>query len=1387
MNLRKVGTYDVGLDIGTGSVGWAVVDENGDLCKIKGKNTWGSRLFESAQTAEATRTKRTLRRRYNRRKQRIENLRELVYPEIEKIDPEFFLRMKQQSLVSEDRSFTERHVLFGDEDYERLFLLKGADGEDVKKYPTIYHLRKRLVEDDSQEDIRLVYLALHHMMKYRGNFLIENEVTAKDADARAAIETLLSACNEYLQGKEGFSFDGGSVDAELLNALIVDSSKAKRDRQKEFSAALGLKGNAEEKNFATAIGNAVFGYMVTWPNVFEVEAGTKFSLDKDDKVEEFEGALLPEDGCDLFEALKAVYNAFLLSGILKEAKGGTLSSSMVAIYEQHQADLKDLKALAKHYFPKENGVSENYNKLFRGPRYSKDGVYVKAKAHGYTGYLLGVKNGMKTPTETFYSEIKNLFKDVSFSEEDQKLYASIERKMEEGTYLRKLRTSENGAIPHQLHLEELGMILANQGKYYPALAENKEKIESLLAFRIPYYVGPLGSNSNPNRSKPFGWAKRNPGMENQAIRPWNFDQIINRDQAAEDFITNLTGECSYYYGKPVIPKYSLLYSEFCVRQELNKCTVAQDGENKAPMDNETVEAIYRDVFQRKVRVTVDDVRNYLKEKLGFINTAFFGTQKENEFASSLKSYNDFKRILGREIETFEDQEMVEQLILWVTVFEDKKILKRRMTATYGPNGNGALSQEQIKAISKLRYTGWSNLSKEFLTEVKAEYNGRQVSIMSILRNSEKMYPMNLMQILGDERFGFKDILQKLNEDYLKANEGALLEDIPGSPAIKRGINQSLKIVEEITKIAGKPPRKIIVEMAREEVGKGKGRRTNSRAKALQEAYKGITQDIILEDDTDLKQALKQNEQRLDNDKIFLYLQQRGKCVYCGKPLDINDVVSGGPGSHIDHIVPQSTIKDDSLDNRVLVHLKCNESKTDQYPLPSEIRDKRYVLWRALKDAGLMSARKFEKLTCARINKGQAKGFINRQLVETRQISKHVVTLLQAQYPDSSVETVKAELSHNLRIAYGLPKVREVNDWHHAHDAYLACQLSRFIHTRFKGIAQDLEYSTISRYAMAMKGKTQGNAGLIVNSFKFDGASKETGEVFRDTWMGSDELDRIRRCLNYKDCFVSRKLERLTGEFWNQTVYSPRATSAKAIPLKKGLNPNKYGYYMSPNSAYYAVIRHTEEVRGKAKEKISMVGVPVDASYRIDNASDPLTLESYLSAEYEGAEILKAPIYKYQKIKWDGVEYYLTSPSEMINARQLWLPSDAVAFLAAAQSRKKLANMEETEFAKEAANVWEHLVGQIEEDYPRYAGIAKKLTDGKTLSRFMAAGREGKVTALMEIVSMLHCDAAVGLKENGLAGAAGRMNNLNFGGASADITYIDTSVTGMFERRSKIEL
>ena len=95
--------YYLGLDMGTGSVGWAVTDEEYHLGRAHGKDLWGVRLFESANTAEERRQFRCNRRRLDRRNERLRLLQELFAEDISKVDAGFFLRLKESRYVPEDK------------------------------------------------------------------------------------------------------------------------------------------------------------------------------------------------------------------------------------------------------------------------------------------------------------------------------------------------------------------------------------------------------------------------------------------------------------------------------------------------------------------------------------------------------------------------------------------------------------------------------------------------------------------------------------------------------------------------------------------------------------------------------------------------------------------------------------------------------------------------------------------------------------------------------------------------------------------------------------------------------------------------------------------------------------------------------------------------------------------------------------------------------------------------------------------------------------------------------------------------------------------------------------------------------------------------------------
>ncbi len=142
--------YYLGLDMGTSSVGWAVTDENYRLLRAKGKDLWGIREFDEALTAVDRRTHRISRRRRQRSLVRIGLLKEYFHNEIAGKDPLFFQRLDNSKyhLEDKDEPVRTRNGIFNDPDYK--------DADYYKQFPTIFHLRKELLNNPAPHDVRLV-------------------------------------------------------------------------------------------------------------------------------------------------------------------------------------------------------------------------------------------------------------------------------------------------------------------------------------------------------------------------------------------------------------------------------------------------------------------------------------------------------------------------------------------------------------------------------------------------------------------------------------------------------------------------------------------------------------------------------------------------------------------------------------------------------------------------------------------------------------------------------------------------------------------------------------------------------------------------------------------------------------------------------------------------------------------------------------------------------------------------------------------------------------------------------------------------------------------------------------------------------------------------------
>lgn len=1377
-SLRRAQNYNIGLDIGTGSVGWAVTDAEGELYHFKGRPTMGSRVYSSAQTAADARGPRGQRRRYERRRQRLNLLQEFFLEDIQSIDPDFFIRLNHSYLVADDRDF--HHPLFNGEDF--------TEQEYYQAFPTIYHLRSWLMKTDEKADIRLIYLALHNIVKHRGNFLYQDNpsLSAKNANTRDSVTTFCDALQDWCDINEVSC----NPDIDCLVAILEDASSSKRSKQEQLESHFGFD-KAHSKT-AKALSQAFIGYQADYSQIYfrELE-GAKFSLTNDEKTEEFL-QICPDEGLPLFESIRAVYSAFVLSSILKGSDGATLSDCKVQEYERYRRDLRLLKNLVKTYAPK------SYDSFFRGEYYEGTTRYDVSKAQGYTRYNLGPsKLGSNPKIKTmgyrdFEKTVKKLFEGTEALQDPD--YISMMEGFEQEEFLRRLKTSDNGSIPYQLHLEEMRFIIDNQSRYYPFLDAEKEKLCSLVSFRIPYYVGPLTQKNaalDKEGAPRFAWSCRKPGKEKDRIYPWNWDQIIDKNKSAEAFINRMTGTCTYLQGEPVLPKCSLLYEEYCVLNELNGAKYTQDGDDFRSFDYDDRADLIDDLF-RKGSVSYKKVADWMRLKKGFTNVHVKGGQGETKFESRLSSYIFFSKDVFKCDELPEgSRDMVEEIILWSTLFEDRNILKAKLEEKYGDR----LDAAQIKTICKKRFTGWGRLSRKFLKGITISTDNGPKTIMDVLwegnpNNSGRSKTMVLMQVLHDDDLKFQEVIDNENRKRLNSASGMYVDDLPGSPALRRSINQALRVVEEIAGIAGCVPDNIFVEVTREEDSKKKGQRTKSRYDKLKKALQALKNESPAEYNSMVAEQLQKNKNDID-DRLMLYFLQNGKCLYSGKSLEIDRLSE----YQIDHILPQSYIKDDSLDNKALVFSDDNQNKSDALLISSSIRRKMKNYWTDLHNAGLMSDKKYNNLLRDSITDRQIKGFIARQLVETSQIVKHVSLMLEDRYPETRVLPIKAALSSSLRSARNLVKCRDINDYHHAHDALLACQIGRFIQLRHAGMYDNpIGYTKVVRDLVKTQSdlirdgklRTPGSAGFIIGSFLTSGFSKETGEIFKDTWDADFEVERIRRYLDYKDCFISHMPEETSGAFWDSTIYSPRSGKTSALPIKNGLDSACYGSYSREQFAYFFIY----EVRDCKKDICSFEFAPVPLYIAPSIAQDPEGLERYARnlAEAQGksfVRIARAKINKYQLIELNGDRFFIVGKRDVLNAT-------AFAFSQAETEIFKRLTGDDMQQLSVTTEECQMLFDVIKGKYHRYAKrLGNRLCIDDIEDTFKASGLETQKSVLVSLVSIAAAKTnAIDLSGIGRGASVGRMRltfSKEFSSSSNDLHLIDQSVTGMFERRTKLEL
>ena len=199
---------------------------------------------------------------------------------------------------------------------------------------------------------------------------------------------------------------------------------------------------------------------------------------------------------------------------------------------------------------------------------------------------------------------------------------------------------------------------------------------------------------------------------------------------------------------------------------------------------------------------------------------------------------------------------------------------------------------------------------------------------------------------------------------------------------------------------------------------------------------------------------------------------------------------------------------------------------------------------------MISDKKFDRLKRnTELTDEELASFVQRQLTETQQSTKALAQLLQEWYPESKIVYSKAGNVSEFRQKYEMLKCREVNDLHHAKDAYLNIVVGNVYKTKFT-----------DRFFLNIR-----KENYSLNAV-FD----------RDTpgaWKKDESIVTVKKYMAKNNPIITRMPREEKGQLFNLNIMP---AGQGQLPIKAGKAIEKYGGYNKLTGSYYCVVEHTEK-------------------------------------------------------------------------------------------------------------------------------------------------------------------------------------------------------------------
>ena len=660
--------------------------------------------------------------------------------------------------------------------------------------------------------------------------------------------------------------------------------------------------------------------------------------------------------------------------------------------------------------------------------------------------------------------------------------------------------------------------------------------------------------------------------------------MYQRPFMTKELIEKMVGNCTFEDNEKRAPKASYSFEVFRLASELSHLVFIPRDASKRQAKRENLEVRLSseqiskviDLVKNQKSLTYKKVRSTAGISEDYVPKDVRGKKKDgDEFGEDnafggLKAYSDIRlalKDLPEDWAKIDNESAINQIAYILTTQKADEGIRAELDSL-------PLSDKAKEAIIKIKPTNFKAFG--------------HLSIKAL----QKITPHIL------EGMTYDKACEAAGYDFKK--QSASLEQIT-NPVVKRAITQTLKVVRAIERKYGKPYF-IKVETARDLAKNFKDRKAIENENKENQAR---NQSII--------QTLNENgivtptgQQII---KVKLYREQNGVCLYSGKSIDFETMLSDDNAYQVDHIVPFSRSNNDGITNKALVLTEENQKKGNQTPFEyfgaDEKRWKEYVarVESTYKTRDIKTADKTTNAINYKYNGYALKKKQNlllqdykndswnvRALNDTRYITRFIQNYLRQMVSFAEGEEKQRVIAPNgtttayLRKRWGLAKDRAEDVLHHAKDAAVVAAIDQKIVMQANLYAKRHEIKALLAATKTMEEKTDKLTGEITDEDEFDKAQRRKAAIlvlsskhFPQPWdnFGKEVMKRtlntdiatlqneLRGLENYDDefrlsikpIFVSRMPRRkATAQAHKETIRSPKVKDGDQrtvrIPLNK---------------------------------------------------------------------------------------------------------------------------------------------------------------------------------------------------------------------------------------------